>query len=113
MRKITFKSSNCAGDGLGVLLGDPAVWRRGVIVLHEWWGLTRQIEEEAQLIASQGQMTALVVDVYRGRVAKDREQAGHFMEDLDWDGAVKDISGAAKYLLDAGCRKVLSVLSFS
>jgi len=107
MRNITFKSENsAAGDGAGMLIGDPSVCRRGLVLLHEWWGMTRQIVEEAALIASDGEMTVLVCDVYRGETAVDREDAGHRMEGLDWDGAVKDISAAANYLLSAGCTKV-------
>jgi len=89
-----------------VLIGDPSVHRRGLIVLHEWWGMTQQIVDEGALLAREGQMTVLVLDVYRGKVAIDREQAGHYSSDLDWDGAVKDISAAARYLLTAGCTKV-------
>jgi len=105
-KKISFKSDNLAGDGVGVLIGDPSVHRRGLIVLHEWWGMTQQIVDEGALLAREGQMTVLVLDVYRGKVAIDREQAGHYSSDLDWDGAVKDISAAARYLLTAGCTKV-------
>ena len=106
-KKIAFKSENSAGDGVGVVIGDPSVYRRGLIVLHEWWGMTQQILDEGALIGREGQMTVLVCDIYRGKIAIDREQAGHYMEDLDWEGAVKDISGAAKYLLSAGCTKVM------
>ena len=44
----------------------------------------------------------------RGKVAIDRENAGHLMTGLDWDGAVKDLEGAAKFLLEQGCTKVKS-----
>jgi len=48
----------------------------------------------------------LVPDFYRGKVATDREEAGHLMNDLDWQGAAKDVSGAAQYLKSLGCKKV-------
>jgi len=107
MKKITFKSENPAGDGVGVLIGNGSACRRGLIVVHEWWGMTRQIQDEAALIADQGRMTVIVCDVYRGKIAIDHEEAGHCMEDLDWAGAVMDISGAAKYLMSVGCTKVV------
>jgi len=72
----------------------------------------QQIQVEAALIASEGCMTVLVCDVYRGKIAIDNEEAGHCMEGLDWDGAVKDISAAAKYLQAAGCTKVGCQLFF-
>ena len=37
-----------------------------------------------------------------GKVATDRETAGHYAADLDWLGAVQDIAGAAKYLKEKG-----------
>lgn len=36
---------------------------------------------------------ALVPDLYRGKVAIDHETAGHYMNDLDWPGAIHDIRG--------------------
>lgn len=51
-------------------------------------------------------MSFLLTDLYRGQVATDNEQAGHLMNNLDWPGAVKDIQGAAKYLISQGCTKV-------
>ena len=39
-------------------------------------------------------------------MAKDREEAGHYMSGLDWNGAIQDISAGAKYLISLGCRKV-------
>lgn len=39
-------------------------------------------------------------------MAKDREEAGHYMSGLDWNGAVQDISAGAKYLISLGCHKV-------
>lgn len=48
----------------------------------------------------------LVPDLYRGKLTTDAEEAGHFMGNLDWQGAIKDIQGAAKFLLSRGCLKV-------
>jgi carboxymethylenebutenolidase len=105
-RKVTFPSANSLGDGHGVLIGDPTIHRRGLIVIHEWWGMNEQIQDQGAKLGREGQMTVLVCDMYRGKVAIDREQAGHYMHGLDWDGAVQDISGAANYLLYIGCTKV-------
>jgi len=107
MKRIKFKSENSAGDGVGMLIGNPSVCGRGLVVLHEWWGMTQQIIDEGSLLARDGQMTVLVCDVYRGKIAVNREQAGHYVGDLDWDGAVKDVSAAARYLMSAGCTKVI------
>ena len=48
----------------------------------------------------------LLNDTCRGQLAKDLEDAGHRMENLDWDGALQDLSAAAKYLKTKGCQHV-------
>ena len=50
-------------------------------------------------------------DIYRGKVAKDTEEAGHLLTGLDWDGALKDIAGAQQFLLENGAKKV-GILGF-
>ena len=105
-KPATFPSENAAGDGQGVLIGDPATTPRGLIVIHEWWGMNEQIQAEGAQFAREGHFTVVVVDMYRGKVADDRETAGHYMGELDWDGAVQDVAGAAKYLKSIGCTKV-------
>lgn len=104
--KVSFPSANAAGDAQGVLIGDPKVNHKALIVIHEWWGMNEQIQEEGAQIAREGGFTVLVPDMYRGKVAKDREEAGHYMGGLDWDGSVLDLSAGAKYLLSLGCTKV-------
>lgn len=104
--KVTFDSENKAGKCEGVLQGDFATTKKGLIVLQEWWGLNEQIQDEAVLIGNQGSFITLVPDLYRGKVATDNEAAGHLMNNLDWPGAVADIKGAAKFLLSKGCTSV-------
>lgn len=105
--KVSFASENALGNCPGVLVkAKETSSTRGLVVLQEWWGMTQQIQDEATEIAEKGDFIALVPDLYRGKVATDHETAGHYMSDLDWPGAVKDIEGAAKYLLSKGCSKV-------
>ena len=49
--------------------------------------MNEQIKGQAQAIAAKGYRT-LVPDLYRGKVATDHEEAGHLMNDLDWQGGV-------------------------
>ena len=109
-KTVKFPSENKQGACPGVLVGDPSSTKRGLIVLQEWWGMNQQIQDEAADLASKGPFVALVPDLYRGKVATDHEEAGHLMNDLDWPGAIKDIQGAARYLLkEVGCSKVRSL----
>ncbi|XP_053382146.1 protein usf-like isoform X2 [Mercenaria mercenaria] len=106
MSVIQFKSENAQGDCPGILHGDVSKTKKGVIVLQEWWGINDQIKDEAKDIGERGNFVTLVPDLYRGKSAIDKEGAGHLMSTLDWQGAVKDIQGAARYLLGLGCTKV-------
>ena len=101
--RVTFHSGNPSlGDCPGVLTGNFGETTKGLVVLQEWWGMNEQIVEEASQIAGQGKLVTLVPDLYRGKVATDRETAGHYMGDLDWQGAVQDVKAAAQYLLAKG-----------
>lgn len=51
----------------------------GVLVVHEWWGITEHVRERARRLAALG-YSALAVDMYgEGRTADDPEQAGALM----------------------------------
>jgi len=100
--KVCFPSENKQGACLGVLTGDPSKSNMGLVVLQEWWGLNDFIIDEASDISERGNLVTLVPDLYRGKLATDRETAGHYARDLDWPGAVQDIAGAAKYLKEKG-----------
>ncbi|XP_046576686.1 protein usf-like isoform X2 [Haliotis rubra] len=78
----------------------------GVVVLQEWWGLNQQIQDEAAEISRDGNFSTIVPDLYRGKLATDNEEANHLMSELDWPGAIQDITACAKYLLENGCTKV-------
>jgi carboxymethylenebutenolidase len=78
----------------------------GVVMFEEWWGLNDQIKETADRLTQDG-FRVLVPDLYRGRVADSREEAGHLMAGLNFgDAAVQDARGAAGYLRRLGAKKV-------
>lgn len=81
----------------------------GLVVIQEWWGLNDQIQKTADRFAAAG-FRALVPDLYRGKVTTDADEANHMMSNLDWAGAVTDISGAVLHLKQNG--KKAGVLGF-
>jgi carboxymethylenebutenolidase len=83
----------------------------GVIILQEWWGLNQSIQKVAEHVAQQNFRT-VIPDLYRGKVAKDAEDAKHLQEALDFQRAVADVQGAVDFLMHYGCKKP-SVLGFS
>ncbi len=69
----------------------------GIVMVHEWWGLTDWIKENARMFAGKG-YAVLAVDLYRGGVAKDAEAAHELMRGLPEDRAARDLVAAVQYL---------------
>jgi carboxymethylenebutenolidase len=82
----------------------------GVVVLHEFWGLNRQVEGVADRWAARG-FPALAADLYDGVVAATREEASRLMQALDRARAVRIVESAAAELRSRGARRV-AVLGF-
>jgi len=68
-----------------------------LVVVHEWWGLTDWVKQQAQKLAEQGYI-ALAPDLYRGQVTSDPEVAHELMRGLPADRAVSDLKAAFAYL---------------
>jgi carboxymethylenebutenolidase len=81
-----------------------------VVVIQEWWGLNNQIKGVADRLAQAG-YRALVPDLFRGKLAKDRSEASHMMDTLDWASAIVDVRGAVQHLKSFAPSKV-AVLGF-
>jgi len=77
-------------------VGKPAV-----VVLQEWWGITEQVQRQAQRISEKG-YRCLLPDLYKGKLGVDVEEATHLMNNLDFPGAVKEIKAAAQFLKSEG-----------
>jgi carboxymethylenebutenolidase len=83
----------------------------GVVVIQEWWGLNPQIKGVADKLAQAG-FRALAPDLFRGKLTKDRQEASHMMNGLDWgDAAQQDLRGAIQHLKSRNPAKV-AVLGF-
>jgi carboxymethylenebutenolidase len=68
-----------------------------VLVIHEWWGLTDWVKENARRLAEQGYV-ALAVDLYGGKVTADPGEAHELMRALDDGEAIADLKGAVAFL---------------
>jgi carboxymethylenebutenolidase len=75
----------------------------GVVVIQEWWGLVPHIKDVCDRYAADG-FSALAVDLYHGSSASNQEpdEAGKLMMELDVPRAVREMSGAARWLLQSG-----------
>jgi len=68
-----------------------------VIVIQEWWGLDDWVKQQARALAAEGYV-ALAVDLYRGKVTSNPEEAHQLMNGLSPDRAMRDLKGAFAYL---------------
>jgi carboxymethylenebutenolidase len=68
-----------------------------IVLVHEWWGLNRQIREVARRFARNGYVT-IVPDLYHGRVADDPERAHVLARGVDGATAVGELSAAVTWL---------------
>lgn len=83
----------------------------GVVMFEEWWGVNDQMKQTADRLAGDG-FAVLVPDLFHGKVAQDRETAGHMMQGLDFgDAATAEAPAAATYLRDHGSKRV-AVMGF-
>src|SRR4051812_29105912 len=97
-KAVSYKSGD---DIVSGVLFTPATKgsakRPAIVVIHEWYGLNDWAKQQAEELASQGYET-LAVDLYRGKVAKTRDEAHELMNGLPHDRAVRDLRGAVAYL---------------
>lgn len=111
-KQVTFRSEGDTVSGVLFTPGDdgnPTSGTHGkrhrgraaklpaLVVIHEWWGLNDQIKGEAAKWAQKGYVT-LAVDLYRGQVAHDPEEAHELMRGLSQDRGVADLRAAVAYL---------------
>ena len=69
----------------------------GIIVVHEWWGLTDWVKGRADQLAGQGYV-ALAVDLYGGRSTANAAEAHELMRALDPAEGLADLKGGIAYL---------------
>ena len=100
-RMIDFDANRSTAPGY--LATPDAAAAPGVVVLHEWWGLTEPIRQACDRLAEAG-FVALAPDLYRGKTTAKVEEADALGSALDqqveqWRG---DIRGAVQYLRQNG-----------
>jgi carboxymethylenebutenolidase len=76
--------------------------KKGVVVIHEMWGLDAVIRRVADRFAEAG-YHAIVPDLFEGRLPKGMPEGFAAMGQLDMADAVnQNVRGAAKWLADQG-----------
>ena len=69
-----------------------------LIVIHEWWGLTPWMKTNTENFAKRGYV-ALAIDLFRGKVTNDPNEAMQLVKSLPKERAITDLKSAYDYLL--------------
>ena len=73
---VTYKDGSTVMKGFIVYDDASKAKRPGIVVVHEWWGITKHVREEARKFAAQG-YTAIVADMYGdAKTADNPKDAG-------------------------------------
>lgn len=89
---VTFKSGAENASGLLVTPGGKGPFP-AVLVIQEWWGLNDWVKDQARALAKEGYL-ALAVDLYRGKVATQQEEAHQLMMGAPRDRILRDLKAA-------------------
>ena len=84
----------------------------GLLVLHEWWGLTDWVKAEADRFARDGWLV-LAVDLYGGNVTTDADEAQKLMSGLDEKSAAEVEVAGIDWLAQALKGKKIATLGWS
>ncbi|HVL37264.1 MAG TPA: dienelactone hydrolase family protein [Burkholderiales bacterium] len=86
---VAYKDGETTMRGF-VVYDDAQKGRRpGILVVHEWWGITEHTRDAARDLAAKG-YTAFVVDMYgEGRTAEDPKSAGQLAGSVRKNAAVQ------------------------
>ena len=86
MNTETLNLNTSRGETTAVFARPAGDATAAVILIHEWWGITDHIRDIAGRYAKEGYI-CVAPDLYRGKVAKDSEEASRLMHALDtFDG---------------------------
>jgi carboxymethylenebutenolidase len=93
-KMVEFKTNGRTAAGYHVAGKDA---RRGLIVVHEWWGLNDHIRDVSDRFAAEG-FNVLAPDLYEGTVTTSADEAGRLMQALDQNRALETLDGGVAYL---------------
>jgi carboxymethylenebutenolidase len=86
-------------DGNGYLLEAKSKTNNWIFVFQEWWGLNDNIKREAENIFNDlGNVNVLALDMYDGKIATNRDDAGKFMGEFKQDRGNAIVKGAISYV---------------
>jgi carboxymethylenebutenolidase len=106
---VTFPTKDSTGKANGFLIKSKKKSNKWLFVYQEWWGLNDYIKKQAEAYYTDlgGDVNVIAIDMYDGKVATKREDAGKYMGEAKEPRLEKIMEGASKF---AGKRaKIASV----
>ena len=95
---VEYKDGDVALEGYLAYDDALADKRPGVLIVHEWWGLSDQQERRARMLAELGYV-AFALDMYgKGKLTDDPKQAG------EWAGMLRNDPELARRRFEAGLK---------
>lgn len=97
-KAVTYKTSDGKAAN-AFLFKAKKTTNNWLLVVHEWWGLNDWVKHESEkLYADLGNVNVLDLDLYDGKVAATREDAGKYMQAVSDARARAIINGAIAYV---------------
>jgi len=96
-KMITFKTAD-GKDGVGYVLMAAKKTNNWIFVFQEWWGLNDHIKRESEKLYNDlGNVNVLAIDMYDGKLATTREDAGKYMGEFKQDRGNAIVKGAIEF----------------
>lgn len=93
-KMVTFKTAD-GKDGIGYVLMAKKKTNNWIFVFQEWWGLNDHIKRESEKLYNDlGNVNVLAIDMYDGKLATTREDAGKYMGEFKQDRGNAIVKGA-------------------
>lgn len=95
------------GKPFGAYVAGPQDAKKGILVIHEWWGLNDHIRAWTDRFAELG-YRAVAVDLYNGQVTSDAARAGELMKAVSQPEADAKLKAGLAHLQQSG-RKLATI----
>ena len=97
-KMISFKTPDGA-EAMGYVLLAKSKTSNWIFVFQEWWGLNDHIKRESEKLYNDlGNVNVLAIDMYDGKLATTREDAGKYMGEFKQDRGNVIVQGALNYV---------------
>jgi len=96
-KAITYKTADGTDANAYILLAKKPT-HNYLLVVHEWYGLNDFVKRESEKLYNDlGNVNVIDLDLYDGKVATNRDDAGKYMQAVKDDRAKAIINGAIAY----------------